>query len=170
MYRTALPISVVLLAAGLPLTACTNMTTLARPAPTVTVTRLVSQPAPPVSPAPTSPSATHPPVVPAPAVPQPALTNASAVVTQYYQDITDHDYAVAWALGGSNIAGMTYGRWVAGYATTASIDLGTVNAFGASRVTAALYATQTDGTVKVYEGTYTVASGVLVGASIRQVD
>jgi hypothetical protein len=102
------------------------------------------------------------------AAPRPHLTNASAVVSQYYQDVTDRDYAAAWALGGSNIAGTTYARWVAGYATTASITLGTMSDFGASQVNAVLYATQTDGTVKVYEGTYTVAGGVLVGASIRQ--
>ncbi|WP_051942882.1 hypothetical protein [Streptacidiphilus rugosus] len=91
------------------------------------------------------------------------------MVTQYYQDITDHNYAAAWALGGSNIAGASYDQWVAGYATTASISLGTVSQFGGSQVQAVLYATQTDGTVKVYEGTYTVSGGVLVGASIRQV-
>ncbi|GAA0656808.1 hypothetical protein GCM10010193_04250 [Kitasatospora atroaurantiaca] len=40
---------------------------------------------------------------------------------------------------------------------------------GSSTVEAVLYATQTDGTVKVYQGTYTVSNGVLVGANIRQV-
>jgi hypothetical protein len=106
------------------------------------------------------------PPTPAPTTP---LTNAAAVVQQYYQDITDHDYAAAWALGGRNIAGESYDQYVAGFATTASISLGTVSEFGASQVQAVLYATQTDGTVKVYEGTYTVSGGVLVGASIRQV-
>ncbi|MEZ0067990.1 hypothetical protein ABIA32_004014 [Streptacidiphilus sp. MAP12-20] len=41
--------------------------------------------------------------------------------------------------------------------------------FGGSQVQAVLYATQTDGSLRVYEGTYTVSGGVLVGASIRQV-
>ncbi|MFI6359892.1 hypothetical protein ACIBJF_46710 [Streptomyces sp. NPDC050743] len=103
-----------------------------------------------------------------PAAPRPHLANASAVVSQYYQDITDHDYAAAWALGGSHIAGTTYDRWVAGFATTQSITLGTISEFGASRVHAVLYATQTDGTLKTYAGDYTVADGILVGASIRQ--
>jgi hypothetical protein len=35
-------------------------------------------------------------------------------------------------------------------------------------VSAVLYATQTDGSVKVFDGTYTVSGGVLVGAAIRQ--
>ncbi|MEV6057282.1 hypothetical protein [Streptomyces sp. NPDC052107] len=103
-----------------------------------------------------------------PATPRPHLTNASAVVSQYYQDITDHDYAAAWALGGSHIAGTTYDRWVAGFATTQNITLGTISAFGASRVHAILYATQTDGTLKTYAGDYTIADGILVGASIHQ--
>ncbi|MGW5250889.1 hypothetical protein ACWEQN_45635 [Streptomyces sp. NPDC004129] len=103
-----------------------------------------------------------------PATPRQHLTNASAVLSQYYQDITDHDYAAAWALGGSNIAGTTYDRWVAGFGTTRSITLGAISEFGASRVHAVLYATQTDGTLKTYAGNYTVAEGVLVGASIRQ--
>jgi hypothetical protein len=48
---------------------------------------------------------------------QPQLTNASAVVLQYYQDITDHDWHAAGALGGSNITaqnGQTYDSWVSG--------------------------------------------------------
>jgi hypothetical protein len=101
-------------------------------------------------------------VAPAPVV------NAQAVVTQYYQDITDHAYAAAWALGGSNIAGGTYDQYVAGFATTAAVSLGTVSDFGSNQVSAVLYATQTDGTVKVFQGTYTVVGGVLVGASIAQ--
>ncbi|WP_265565659.1 hypothetical protein [Streptomyces hygroscopicus] len=103
-----------------------------------------------------------------PAAPRPRLTNASAVVSQYYQDITDHDYPAAWALGGSNIAGTSYGRWVAGFGTTRSVTLGTMSEFGAAQVDAVLYATQTDGTVQVYEGTYTVSDGILIHASIRR--
>ncbi|MCQ4043315.1 hypothetical protein ACFOSC_00880 [Streptantibioticus rubrisoli] len=147
------------------------------PVPTVTVTRsapVSMSPSPMVASATSSASPTA--AVPAattpapPLAPRPHLTNASAVVSQYYQDITDHNYAAAWALGGSNIAGTTYDRWVAGFGTTESITLGSVSGFGSSQVQAALYATQTDGTVKVYDGTYVVSDGVLVGASIRQVN
>ncbi len=154
------------------------MTALSSPAPTVTVTRSapVSMSASPAvasatssaSPTAAVPAATAPASLPL--APRPHLTNASAVVSQYYQDITDHNYSAAWALGGDNIAGTTYDRWVAGFGTTESITLGSVSEFGSSRVQAALYATQTDGTVKVYEGTYTASDGVLVGASIRRVD
>ncbi|MEV6297449.1 hypothetical protein AB0M41_45440 [Streptomyces sp. NPDC051896] len=141
------------------------------------MTRTVPASVPPASttpsagPTPTSAAPTTTAVVPKtapPATSQPHLTNASAVVSQYYQDITDHDYAAAWALGGSHIAGTTYDRWVAGFATTQNITLGTISAFGDSRVHAVLYATQTDGTLKTYAGDYTVADGILVDASIRQ--
>lgn len=171
MRRT---IKAAVLLACLPLTACAAPAA-SRALPAVTVTQTVSASASPsptttASPAPASPvpattAVTARTVAPAA---RPHLTNASAVVSQYYQDITDHEYRAAWALGGSNIAGTTYDQWVAGFDTTASITLGTMSGFGASRVDAVLYATQTDGVVKVYDGTYTVADGVLVGASIRQ--
>lgn len=144
-------------------------------APTVTVTRTAQQPptaqtqtqtqtAPPTT-ATAAPTATTPTSRSSPTAP---LSNASAVVSQYYQDITDHNYAAAWALGGDNIAGESYSQYVAGFATTASISLGTVSDFGSGQVSAVLYATQTDGSVKVYEGTYTVSNGELVAASITQ--
>jgi len=138
------------------------------PAPTVTVT---STPTPTVTVTPTpTVTVTRPnPTAAQTSAAVPHLTNAAAVVEQYYQDITNHDYAAAWALGGSNIAGPSYARYVAGFATTAGISLGTVSQFGSSTVEAVLYATQTDGTVKVYQGTYTVSNGVLVGANIHQV-
>src|SRR4051794_9276196 len=125
------------------------------PVPTVMVVHAVIDRAPPLLP---EASETNPP-----------LTSASAVVEQYYEDITNHDYEAAWELGGDNIAGKTYDDYVAGFSTTASISLRTVSEFGGSRVHAVLYATQTDGTVEGYKGTYTVSDGVLGRASIRQI-
>jgi hypothetical protein len=103
---------------------------------------------------------------PQPAAPAAPAANAEAVVDQFYQDITDHNYPAAWALGGDNIGGAPYGPWVAGYATTASLTLGTVSEFNATTVDAELIATQTDGSVRTYQGTYTVANGVIVAANI----
>lgn len=169
-------VSAVVLLAVLPLAACSARTP-SRAAPAVTVTGTVpasvspTSTTPTASPTPTTAAPATTAVVPKtapPAAPRPHLTNASAVVSQYYQDITDHNYAAAWALGGSNIAGTTYDRWVAGFGTTQNITLGTISEFGASRVHAILYATQTDGTLKTYAGDYTVAYGILAGASIRQ--
>jgi hypothetical protein len=90
-------------------------------------------------------------------------------VAQFYQDITDGNYGAAWALGGDNTSnGVSYAGWAAGYSTTASITLATYSQFGASTVYASLTATQTDGTVKTYSGTYTVNGGVIVAADIVQ--
>jgi len=125
----------------------------ARPVPTVTVT---ARPAVPVA----APAA--------PVAPAPALTDASAVVDQYYADITAQDYWAAWLLGGDNIGGGSYPGWVAGFGTTESVTLGTFSDWGASQVQVTLSALQDDGSVNTYVGTYTVAGGVIVAASIVQ--
>lgn len=58
------------------------------------------------------------PVSPTPVWQQPPpaqIINASAVVTQYYQDITDQNYSAAWALGVSNVSGgVGYDAWGGG--------------------------------------------------------
>jgi len=95
-------------------------------------------------------------------------TSAKAVVDQFYQDLNAHNYQAAWQLGGSNLnGGSGYSTWVAGYATTASIDASTVqNSDGT--VSVSITATQTDGSVKTYAGTYTVANGAIAAANITQ--
>lgn len=109
------------------------------------------------------------PAAPAPApAPQPQLTNASAVVMQFYQDLSNHDYADAWSLGGDNIGGSDYNGWVAGYATTASVDVTSYGTWNDGTVWADISALQTDGTTRTYSGTYTVANGVIVSANITQ--
>ena len=109
------------------------------------------------------------PAAPAPApAPQPQMTNASAVVMQFYQDLSNHDYADAWSLGGDNIGGSDYNGWVAGYATTASVDVTSYGTWNDGTVWADISALQTDGTTRTYNGTYTVANGVIVSANITQ--
>jgi hypothetical protein len=94
--------------------------------------------------------------------------SAKAVVDQFYQDLNARDYQAAWRLGGSNVSGGAgYSAWVAGYATTASISASTVQDSDGT-VSASITATQTDGSVKAYAGTYTVANGVIVSAHITQ--
>ena len=141
-------------------------------AATTPATPAATTPATPAATTPATPAATTPapPATPASAQPSPQFANADAVVNQFYEDITDHRYSAAWALGGDNIAnGASYATWAAGYAdTTASIALGTVSDFGSDQVQAQLSATQLDGTVKTYEGTYTVENGVIVAANIVQ--
>ena len=133
-------------------------------------------PTPPAAPKAVVPRTTTP--APAPAkivyVPVPAsapssIVNAEAVVTQYYQDITDHNYSAAWALGGSNLSGSAgYSSWVAGYATTASISLGTFSYFGSDQVQVVITALHTNGSTNTYQGTYTVQNGQITSANITQ--
>jgi hypothetical protein len=158
--------------------ACGSSGSSSPPAPvTVTHTRIVTA-APKVitvTPAPRVITVT-PTAAPAPSQAAPAPTQASnpglsdpvAVVTQFYADITAHDYAAAWALGGDNIAGTSYANWVAGYGTTAAIAVTSAENSGSDQVTASIGATQTDGSVLNYSGTYTVRNGAIVSAQITQ--
>lgn len=120
------------------------------------------------NPAPASGAVTPPAQqVPAEGVPQP-LANAAAVVTQYYQDLSNGDYADAWTLGGVNIAGADYNTWVAGYATTTSVTLDTESQWSSTSVSASITATQSDGGSTSYQGTYTVEGGVITSADVTQ--
>jgi hypothetical protein len=142
------------------------------PPKVVTVT-----PKPKVSKATATPTPTAAPAIPAPTqAPVPAPTQAhapglsdpEAVVTQFYADISAHDYSAAWALGGDNIGGTDYTDWVAGYGATASISVSSAEDFGSDQVSATISAVQTDGSVRNYQGTYTVQNGVIVGANITR--
>jgi hypothetical protein len=139
-------------------------------------TVLLSTTPPKTTPPKTTPPAAAPPTTQpskTPAPVQPPLTNGVAVVTQYYQDVSDKNYAAAWAIGGSNLAaenGQTYASWVAGYAdTTASISITSYGTWSNGTVWCYISAIQNSGAVNTYYGTYTVANGVIVSASIRQV-
>jgi hypothetical protein len=130
-----------------------------RPAPTPTRTVYVT------------PRASQPPAqAPAPATSQPQLTNPEAVVLQYYQDVTDQNWSAAWSIGGDNIAaqnGQTYAEWVSGYTSpTASISVTADGTWSDGTVWTDLSATQLDGSVQTYSGTYTVSDGVITSASI----
>jgi hypothetical protein len=132
----------------------------------------VSAPAKTVTRTATPPPATTPEAAasraPAPQ-PQPQFANATAVVSQFYQDITDHNYAAAWAAGGQNVSGgVGYDAWVAGYGTTESISLGTFSNFGSGQVQTVLSALQAGGAVNTYTGTYTVHNGIIAAAHIVQ--
>jgi hypothetical protein len=118
-------------------------------------------PSPPPAKTTTGPAAvTSPPVNPV--VPR----GPAATVQAYVAAINAHDYAKAWDLGG-NHTGQPYSRFVQGYNGTAHDDL-TVLSVSGNVVTAQLTATQTDGTVKTYQGTYAVRNGVITNFDIRR--
>jgi tRNA A-37 threonylcarbamoyl transferase component Bud32 len=116
----------------------------------------------PASSAPTAPAST----VPAPPSPPPPGVLA-ATVRAYYAAINHHRYARAWRLGGRN-TGQTYHAFVSGFAGTAH-DAVTIQSVSGDVVTAQLAAQQTDGTVKTYRGSYTVAGGVITQFNVEQV-
>jgi hypothetical protein len=180
-------IPAIALAAGISLAACGSAGAPA-PTPTVTVT------APAAAPSTTTPTAaptTQAPVnvnnnptiivqvpppptstVYVPVTPEvPAyVTDNEGIVQQYYADLSNHDYLAAWNLGGNNLnhnAG--YDQWVAGYATTVSVSLGTWSYYpGSNAVEVTITALQSSGAVNTYQGSYTVSGGVIVGANIVQ--
>ena len=174
-------IPAIALAAGLGLAACGPVKApVATPAVTHTVTASAAAPKP-TTPAPTTPapapaktvSVPVTPAAPAPAAPAPPaepayFTSSTAVVQQFYEDINYQDYSDVWALGGDNISGTDYAGWVAGYDSTANVSLGIFSATGSDQVQTTLTAVQNEGSVKYYEGTYTVSGGVIVAANIVQ--
>ena len=104
--------------------------------------------------------------LPAPPSPPPPGVLA-ATVRAYYSAINHHRYARAWRLGGRN-TGETYHAYISGFAGTAH-DTATIQSVSGDVVTAQLVAQQTNGTVKTYQGSYTVEGGVITQFSVQQV-
>jgi hypothetical protein len=94
-----------------------------------------------------------------------APPSPSVTVQSYFNAINDHNYQQAWALGGKN-TGLSYASFVQGFDETASDNLTVVSVSG-NVVTVLLDATQTNGTVKHFHGTYTVTDGVITVSNIR---
>jgi len=120
-----------------------------------------SAPGVPASSAPTAPASSSgvPPSPPPPGV-------LAATVRAYYAAINNHRYARAWRLGGRN-TGQPYHAFVSGFAGTAH-DTVTIQSVSGDVVTAQVTAEQTDGTVKTYQGTYTVNGGVITQFNVQQ--
>lgn len=91
----------------------------------------------------------------------------AGTVRAYFAAINNRDYAKAWKLGGQQ-TGSSYSSFVNGFTTTAN-DAVTILSVSGKVVTAQLTAQQTDGTVKTYQGTYTVSNGTIIGFNVRQV-
>ncbi|MEU0003656.1 zinc ribbon domain-containing protein [Streptomyces sp. NPDC006314] len=102
------------------------------------------------------------------AEPSETAQDASTVVTTYYDYLNAGNYSAAWDMGGSNLFQGSYSDWVAGFASTAHVDV-TASGNGYGDVSVDIRATQDDGTVRVFKGTYTVADGEIVGADIQAV-
>jgi cytoskeletal protein RodZ len=103
---------------------------------------------------------------PRPTVRARTLATPAATVLAYVAAINGHDYARAWSLGGRN-TGQSYSNFVSGFSMTARDTL-TIVSVSDDVVTARLTAQQTDGTVAIYQGTYTVDRGVITGFDVVQ--
>jgi hypothetical protein len=91
-----------------------------------------------------------------------------AVVSEYYGDIESGDYAGAYALLSSgSVTGQTYQQFVNGFACTSYENLRELGTAG-NMVTISLDATQCDGTLNHYQGTYTVQNGLITAADVSQ--
>ena len=87
------------------------------------------------------------------------------IVHDYFFDINHHRFLAAWKLTEENGAFATF---KAGFAGTKRDGVKITHVNG-NVVTARLNAVQTDGTVKVYQGTYTVTNGVISSSDVHLV-
>jgi hypothetical protein len=98
----------------------------------------------------------------------PADTPEGRTVTIYYNALDHGDFATAWNLGGKNLANQGgYAGYIRGFAATVS-DLVTISGADGGKVDVVLSALQTDGSIRVFTGTYTVADGVIVGSHMTR--
>ncbi|HEX4661069.1 MAG TPA: protein kinase [Streptosporangiaceae bacterium] len=109
-----------------------------------------------------SPPAAH---TTTPAV-NPVSAGPGPTVQAYIAAINAHRYQKAWDLGGSN-TGKSYSSFVQGFNGTAQDTL-TITSVSGNVVTAQLDAVQTDGTVKHFQGTYTVSNGIITSFDIHR--
>jgi hypothetical protein len=89
-----------------------------------------------------------------------------SVVNAYYDAVNSHDYATAYRL---NKAAHTkpYASFKQGFTGTKHVDI-TITGVSGHLVSFDLTAHQTDGTVKIYTGTYTVRNGKIALANVRR--
>lgn len=134
----------------------------APPQDTTTVTNTVTVEPTTSAPEPTTP-APMPPQEPTPTT----AADASSIVRQYFAAINAQDYRRAWDIGGKNFSD-SYASFVDGFAGTAHDTVHILRTNGAT-VSVRLEATQTDGSFKIFEGTYTVHGETIVGADLHEV-
>jgi serine/threonine protein kinase len=93
------------------------------------------------------------------------VANPARTVREYFAAINHHRYLAAWRLSGTS---ESFATFRAGFAGTA-YDTVTILSTSGNVVTARLVATQNNGTVKTYQGTYTVTGGVISATDVQRV-
>jgi len=124
---------------------------------TVTAAR-ASAAAPPTAGSTSATPATTPTAAPS------STMSAAAVVQAYYAAINAGDFQTAWNLGGDNLD-PTYTAFVDGFSGTAH-DALTVTGSQGDSVSVSLDATQSDGSVQTYTGTYSVSGGHITSGQL----
>jgi hypothetical protein len=87
------------------------------------------------------------------------------IVREYFWAINHRQYLAAWRLSGASEPFKTFRD---GFTGTMH-DTVTILSTSGNIVTARLAATQTDGTVKTYQGTYTVTNGMISATNVQRV-
>ena len=90
------------------------------------------------------------------------------MLTQYYDAINNHDYRTAYGLNSQARSNESFATFKAGFAGTQHDSL-TITGVNGDVVSFDLKAHQSDGSVKTYQGTYTIQNGQIVGSDVRQI-
>jgi hypothetical protein len=89
------------------------------------------------------------------------------VVTEYYNAINARQYRRAYGLNEQEQSLESFATFKAGFAGTQHDDL-TITSVSGDTVSFDLTANQTDGSVKTYQGSYTVQNGKITDSSVTQ--
>jgi hypothetical protein len=89
------------------------------------------------------------------------------VLTNYYDAINAHRFHAAYRLNAQAQQTETFGTFRNGFVGTQN-DVLTITGVSGDVVSFNLTANQTDGTAKLYAGTYTVQNGQIVGSNVQQ--
>jgi serine/threonine protein kinase len=95
--------------------------------------------------------------------------SADATVKAYFAAINRRDYKTAWKLNSDASGTENFSQFKHGFSGTAHDAVTILATTSNGVVTARLTATQTDGAVKLYRGTYTVSDGVIVNTDVHRV-
>jgi Protein kinase domain len=96
---------------------------------------------------------------------RPTAQDPARTVREYFAAINRHRYLAAWRLSDES---ESFAAFKAGFAGTA-YDTVTILSTSGDVVSARLVATQANGTVKTYQGTYEVTGGVITATDVRRV-
>ena len=116
-------------------------------------------------------SSSLPPVYVTKTVPPAPVTTAltpAGTVRAYFAAINAKKYQRAWQLNTVVHSNQDYQQFVNGLSGTVH-DSVQIQSTAGNVVTAQLIATQRDGKVKTFQGTYTVTDGIISGTSVQQV-